>query len=61
MRIVMDDERHRKEFEEVRKLCPWRIGEKCKPVLYSYTQKELRDCTQNNCTPYYFKKFFEGK
>ena len=61
MKLVMDNERHRKEFEEVRKECPWTVDTKCKPVLYSYTQKELRDCTQSTCVCFYFKKFFKGK
>ena len=61
MKLVMDDEKHRKEFEEVRKLCPWRSGKKCKPVIGDYQDHQLRNCTQKNCTPYYFKKFFERK
>lgn len=59
MKIMMDNERHRRQFEEVREECPWRILKQCRPTKYSYTQTEVRECKQINCPIFHFKKFFE--
>lgn len=55
--MKMDDERHRDEFEEVRKECPWKYRKyntnQCKALS--------KDCTQDNCAIFYFKKFFNRR
>jgi len=70
MKIVMDDQRHEIEFEEVRELCPWRgknpsekIYDKCEAIIGTRKNDEYRSsiCLQQNCAPYHFKKFFEGR
>ena len=58
----MDDERHKEEFEEVRKECPF--GLRFPSVLSSVPQKCKalsgwnQDCEQKNCAIFYFKNFF---
>jgi len=63
MKQMMDDERHKRDFEEVRELCPWRDNTECKPLKVRFTglSVEVVPCLQNNCAPYHFKKFFEGR
>jgi len=67
MKLMMDNERHEREFDEVRKLCPWRSDEKCRPTEFNFKMPGiqswyiLKDCTQKNCPIYYFKTFFERK
>lgn len=63
--MMMDDERHKREFEEVRENCPWRFGEKCRPVVFEFkisgVSATLKNCIQKECAPYLFKKYFEGR
>jgi hypothetical protein len=65
MKLIMDSERHRKEFEEVRKMCPWRFEEKCRPVVFKFgisgVSATLKDCVQKNCALFHFKKHFGRK
>jgi len=70
MKPVMDDERHKRDFEEVRENCPWRDNTECTANLAMYQSTSLRysglsvevvPCLQNNCALYHFKKFFEGR
>ena len=62
---VMDLERHKIEFEEVRENCPWRFGDKCRPVIFSFAiigaSATLKDCIQKECALYHFRKYFEGR
>lgn len=65
MKTMMDDEKHKRDFQEVREFCPWRFGEKCRPVVFEFkiagVSATLKNCEQKNCTPYHFRKFFEGR
>ena len=56
---MMDNERHKRDFEEVREDCPWRAENgKCKPIKGISI---FRECIQEECAPFHFRKFFEGR
>ena len=57
MKIVMDDQRHEREFEEIKENCPWRN----KGVINPSCAVDKKKCNQDNCAPYHFKKYFEGR
>ena len=63
MNYMMDDERYRREFEEVKENCPWRwkYKDKCRPTLSRLRVNGLRDCTMKECALFHFYKKLGGR
>lgn len=57
--MKMDNERHKEEFEEVQKDCPWAKYKGDGIICLAITGRMV--CEQKNCALFYFKNFFERR
>jgi len=63
--IRMDHEKNQMDFDAVREDCPWRYGDKCRPIEFRFRiigiSATLKDCEQKQCAIMHFKKHFGRK